>query len=203
MIDSLLLLWPGVNYANTDIGIVPIDLNSMTPVILGAPDQNGFGLSALRSAAGVTVAISFDNNILLAALTLASGSPILASEVRVLNDLGDATDAFGLTLGAGLLPGLPEINCDLDADARDELFAGSSGRAAGPGAAELFYRSSLLTHADTGLEVARSTSNYSSQAASGTRAVACIGDINGDGAADLLTADAAANSNAGGLTVYY
>jgi len=202
-LDAYLILWPGAEYATSDSGIVPIDVSNEPLLSLGAPETAGYALAALRSTTGASLAIRYDNRVQVETLSAPSGTLTLTTEVSLENDLGNSGDEFGRSLAAGLLPGLPAVDCDLDNDGSDDLFVGSVGLSGQPGAGELFYRSSLLANADNALVVARSTADHVTRASTGTRSVACIGDINGDGAPDLLTADSAANSNAGSLTVLY
>lgn len=203
-VDAQVVLWLGIPYADSDSGMVAIDLSGATSVNLGGPEAVGvIALGALRSDIGTSLVIRFDNQIRLGALDTSSSTPLLVDEFSITNDLGDISDVFGHSLGVGMLAGLPEVDCDIDGDGVDELWVGSDGLNGVPGAAELFYRSSLAENADSALLVPRSSADHTSRSAIGPRSVTCLGDVNGDGRTDLLTADPADNSSAGRLTLLY
>jgi hypothetical protein len=203
-VDARVLIWPGAPYADTDIGMLPVDLSAAASVRLGDPEAVGvITLSALRSDSGASLVMRFDNAVSLVSVDASSGTPVVLDEIDVANDLGDVSDVFGRSIGIGLFSALPEVNCDVDGDGVDELWVGSDGRGGAPGSAELFYRSSLSAQANSALVAPRSAADHTSRAVSGTRTVTCLGDVNGDGNTDLLTADPAGGSNVGELTLLY
>jgi hypothetical protein len=115
---------------------------------------------------------------------------------------------IGTSLANGYAPGLDIDLGDLDADGKAELLAAdrvSSVTGASPGQAFLWYSdvvqtattSAPLSYADA-LPIAPPVSSGADR-----RAVEYVGDVNGDGAPDLVAGAGAANSNQGELTILY
>jgi hypothetical protein len=115
---------------------------------------------------------------------------------------------FGISIADTFNPNLAATSSgDLDADGLDELLLGTqqSMPSAGAGAAYLFYGDSIA-NAITSQSVDSSIASRIDPAArSGAlrRSVEYVGDLDGDGAADLIVADPDAASGSGGFTVLY
>lgn len=208
-VDATLLVAVGTDYNDDDDGIVALDVSALGVLTLAGPEQAGHALTSLASLASssapgaLSLAIPRDNTIVIGTLQIASGTLELVEELVVVNDQGSATDAFGGSLGRGGVPTLGGIRCDIDGDGLDELFVGSAGIGGAPGASELFLRSGLRETVDGNGEVSRSSAQVVTRAAAGTATVACVGDVTGDGHADLVSATAAAGTGAGLVTLFY
>jgi len=208
-VDATLHVAAGTDYNDTDDGIVALDLNALGVLTLAGPEQAGHALASLSSLASssapdaLSLAIARENTIVVATPQVNSGTLELVEELVIVNDQGSAADAFGEGLGRGGVPTLASIRCDIDGDGLDELFAGSAGIGAAPGASELFLRNRLRQTVDGNGEVPRSSAQAVTRAAAGAVTVACVGDVTGDGHADLISGNAAAGTGAGTVTLFY
>lgn len=211
-VDATLHVVPGTDYDDADDGIVTLDPSSLGMIILAGPEQAGHAMASLASLPplgpgsgpdALSLAFARDNTIVIGSLQSASGTLELVEELTVVNDQGSAADAFGESLGRGGIPTLAGIRCDIDGDGLDELFAGSAGLDGAPGASELFLRDRLQATVDGNDEVARSSAQAVMRATAGAVTVACVGDVTGDGHADLVSGTAAAGTGAGAVTLLY
>ncbi|HEX4351435.1 MAG TPA: VCBS repeat-containing protein, partial [Polyangiales bacterium] len=121
---------------------------------------------------------------------------------------GPTGTQFGISVADTFNPNLlASSSGDLDADGLDELLLGTqqSMSSAGAGAAYLFYGDTIASAITSQSIDSSIASRIDPTARSGAlrRTVEYVGDVNGDGAADLVVADPDASNAAGGFTVLY
>ncbi len=140
-----------------------------------ATDADGGDTSA---SASVTVGLAWEDDV-------------SASDAWVTIDGAEADGAFGKTVA---------LLGDTDGDGLSEVAVGANGENAQDGAVYLFAGASLAGALTTADAAASWTGAYNDGQLGGFRALAAPGDLDGDGAAELLFAapDADANGNGSG-----
>lgn len=179
---------PGRAYSGP--GLVSIPVSALTRLGSGAAGSYGTAVVALgdvdgdgRMDAGVRD-LGAGGQVHVFMGTTAGPTAPAAFVLR--NDLSSpAGDSFGLTAGTGVHPWLMRIG-DIDRDGIVDMVAGSQQTgAATVGDVRLFYRGSERT------DVLRSNASVTFGPAAGEASAAFIGDVNGDGFADIGFGDPA------------
>jgi len=197
--------------AHTGTGVVALPATAL--VTIGTGTANAFG-NQLSAAGDVNrdgfLDVAVHNSAAAGSVVLylgnATGGFVGATTIAIGNDVADGSgDRFGMTLGSGRLPWLGTIG-DIDRDRVADVLTGSLQRGTSHGTGEFFYRSTAATamlRSQADLSVGPATSSAVTASTSDGMKVAFIGDVNGDGAPDVATADPAFGSGAGRLVIHY
>lgn len=197
--------------AHTGTGIVSLLPSALSTI--GTGPANAYG-NQLSAAGDVNrdgfLDIAVHNSTGASSVTLYLGNPtggfVGATTITISNDVASgSSDRFGMTLGSGRTPWLGTIG-DVDGDRYTDVLTGSLERGALPGTAEFFYRTGGTTpglRSQAELSVGPATSSAVTAATSDGMKVAFIGDVNGDGAPDMATADPAFGGGAGHMVIHY
>ncbi len=147
-----------------------------------ATDPGGLATSA---SASVTIDIAWRGEV-------------AASDAPLTIDGAEAGGAFGKSIA---------LVGDMDGDSLSELLVGANGENGGDGAVYLFAGSSLAGTSDGALTTADAIASWDGAWTDGQlggfRSLAAPGDLDGDGAADLLFAAADADANGLGSGITY
>ncbi|HJL19552.1 MAG TPA: VCBS repeat-containing protein [Sandaracinaceae bacterium LLY-WYZ-13_1] len=124
----------------------------------------------------------------------------VAGRVRISNDAaGDVTDdRMGQTVGIGRHPFLGELG-DIDGNGSADTLLGSAQLADGPGTGSFFYQDGTL------MDRQRTTASvtFASSSGVGSLVASFIGDVDGDGFADIGLGEPAANGGEGQFIIIH